>query len=240
VVPEKLFRMPSHCRIVHGDSLRLLPEMGDGEFDHIITDPPYGERTHAGARGGQAVKLVHFEEMTPERIVSFAKQSVRVARRWVVMTCEWQLAAHIERAMPEEFIRLGVWVKPDAGPQISADRPGIGWEPVVILHRAGKKRWNDRQHAVWTCKLDVSVKANRPHHPCQKPVELIRKWVRQFTDEGDSILDPFGGGGTTGEACLSERRRITLIESDQEWVDFMKRRLARSFPPLRTTAKIGD
>lgn len=235
LVPCPPLRLPAVCSIIHGDSSVLLNEMSDGSFDHIITDPPYGEKTHKGARGGGVCskKLIHFDCMDAESIVSFARQSVRIAKRWVVFTCEWQLAAAVQLAIPESFIRLGVWVKPDSGPQITGDRPGVGWESVVILHRPGKKKWNGGgRHGVWSCLLDVGVKANRPHHPCQKPLELVRRWVREFTDIGDKILDPFAGGGTTGEACLAERRRVTLIEKDPEWVNFCRRRLNKPFPKM--------
>ena len=49
-------------------------------------------------------------------------------------------------------------------------------------------------------------------HPSQKPIQLMRLLVEQFTGEGDTILDPFMGSGTTGVACVQTGRNFIGIE----------------------------
>jgi site-specific DNA-methyltransferase (adenine-specific) len=51
-------------------------------------------------------------------------------------------------------------------------------------------------------------------HPTQKPLALMRDLVRDFTQPGDVVLDPFMGSATTGVACLEEGRRFLGIEHD--------------------------
>lgn len=117
----------------------------------------------------------------------------------------------IGRAMPDEFIRAGVWVKPNGMPQYTGDRPAMGWEAVAILHRKGRKRWNGGgSHAVWT------VPKVHGNHPTEKPVALVSEWVRLFTDAGDVVLDPFAGSGTTGVACAKMGRRFIGIERERK------------------------
>lgn len=221
-------------RLIGGLCEPILADMEDGSVDHVITDPPYGEVTHKGARGGgmDQTKLVNFDCLSDDGFLSMSRQCVRVARRWVVMTCEWRHAVVVEREMPDEFVRLGVWIKPDGAPQFTGDRPGTGWEAIMILHRLGKKRWNgEGKHAVYRI-LKHTIGSGVDHHPCQKPIELLRKWVRDFTDPGEHVLDPFAGSGTTGEACLSEGRNVTLIEKDPRWCEFIRRRLNKPFPKM--------
>lgn len=215
------------AEVVCGDSAAYMRGMVDGSVDAVLTDPPYAEKTHAGARtnkGGSkkdAVKLITFDSLTTEAFLAFAAEAVRVARRWVVMTCDWRHAAAAQEAdLP--VVRLGVFVKPDAMPQLTGDRPGMGWEAVLILHREGRKRWNrGGHHAVWTCPVE-----RNNVHPTQKPLRLYRNWVRDFTDPGELVFDPFAGAGTTGVAAKLEGRRCLLVEREEKYVAVCRRRLA--------------
>ncbi len=62
-------------------------------------------------------------------------------------------------------------------------------------------------------------------HPSQKPVALIRELVEKFTHEGDTILDPFMGSGTTGVACVQTGRNFIGIEIDPKYFEIAKRRI---------------
>lgn len=211
-----------------GDCFDILPTLPDGAFDHVITDPPYSDVTHDGARtttpGGElnTIKLVTFPPIGEEEFLRLCRECVRVAKRWVVMTCDWRHAIAAERALPEAFVRLGIWVKPDAAPQFTGDRPGTGWEAVLMLHRPGRKKWNGGgHHATWRHGVQ-----RQAEHPTQKPLGLVRQWVTQFTDISDRILDPFAGAGTTGVACILEGRQFHGIEGNAEYAAIAERRIA--------------
>lgn len=230
---KRMFEMPTETdpvRVICGDALEVLPTLPDGCVDHVITDPPYSEKIHSGARSTRpgvdltVVKLVTFASIDDDAFLALSRESIRVARRWVFMTCDWRHAARAEREMPLEFIRCGVWVKPDAAPQFTGDRPGAGWEAILILHRKGRKRWNGGgHHATWSHGVERSNV-----HPTQKPIALVRKWVRDFTDPGDLILDPFAGSGTTGVAAIAEGRRCILIERDPTYAELCRKRVAEA------------
>ena len=202
-----------------GDCLKVLPTLEAGSVDAVVTDPPYGEQTHEGARTGKGDrKLVSFASITSETLLRVAVACVNAAKRWVVMTCEWRHAAELEKT--GVLVRLGVWIKPNGAPQFTGDRPGTGWEAVACLHRSGRKRWNGGgHHAVWTCNKECG------EHPTQKPLELIEKWVWQFTDKRETVFDPFMGSGTTGVACVRLGRRFIGIELEQKYFAIAKRRI---------------
>lgn len=63
------------------------------------------------------------------------------------------------------------------------------------------------------------------HHPTVKSVTLMRYLVRLITPNGGTILDPFGGSGTTGVAALLEGFRPTLIEAEEDYVEIARARL---------------
>lgn len=69
-------------------------------------------------------------------------------------------------------------------------------------------------------------------HPTQKPVDLLRYLVRTHTNEGDVVLDPFMGSGTTGVACLRENRHFVGFEKDKKFFDIAKNRLMERQLPL--------
>jgi site-specific DNA-methyltransferase (adenine-specific) len=62
-------------------------------------------------------------------------------------------------------------------------------------------------------------------HPTVKPKDLIRWLVRLVTREGQKVIDPFAGSGTTGLACSEENRECVLIEREEEYVDIIRERL---------------
>jgi len=73
-----------------------------------------------------------------------------------------------------------------------------------------------------------NVKANHVEktiHPCQFPVELIERLVLSMTDEGDWVLDPFIGVGTTAIAALMHNRKAIGTEIVPEYVEVAKKRI---------------
>jgi site-specific DNA-methyltransferase (adenine-specific) len=62
-------------------------------------------------------------------------------------------------------------------------------------------------------------------HPTQKPVELMKQLIRLTTKEGDTVLDPFGGSGTTAIACLELNRNYIIIEKDLEYYNIINDRI---------------
>ncbi len=72
-----------------------------------------------------------------------------------------------------------------------------------------------------------NVKANHPEktsHPCQFPIELVERCVLALTDEGDWVLDPFAGVGTSLIASIRHGRRGMLIERDHGYVSMATQR----------------
>jgi site-specific DNA-methyltransferase (adenine-specific) len=120
------------------------------------------------------------------------------------------------------LVRLGIWRKPDGSPQFTGDRPGMGWEAIAICHRPGRKRWNGGgRHAVW----EYPKGNNRTGHPTEKPLRLFADLVRLFTDEGETVCDPYMGSGTTGVACVRHGRRFVGIEIDPRFYAIAEKRI---------------
>jgi DNA modification methylase len=70
------------------------------------------------------------------------------------------------------------------------------------------------------------LERNKSAHPTIKPLDLMRYLVRLVTPRGGTVLDPFAGSGTTGEAALNEGMKCVLIEREAEYRDDIERRLS--------------
>jgi DNA modification methylase len=97
------------------------------------------------------------------------------------------------------------------------------YEPILYGWPEGKSRhWcGDRdQGDVWQIKKPLK----NDLHPTMKPVELVERALRNSSRPGDSVLDPFGGSGTTLVAAEKSGRRAWLMELDPKYVDVIVRR----------------
>jgi site-specific DNA-methyltransferase (adenine-specific) len=117
-----------------------------------------------------------------------------------------------------------VWVKTNPMPSLTGDRPGMGWEAMVYLHRDDvPSSWNGGGK----CANYVGPTSQGSGHPTQKPEPLIRSWVLNFTNPGDVILDPFAGSGTTLRMAKDEGRRAVGYESREEFCELTANRLTQ-------------
>ena len=214
-----------------GDCRELLATMPDRSVDAVITDPPYAERTHTQAKTnkgrGHGVKAVRFDSLTDAELADVLTECGRVTRRWAIATLDYRHAFHVDQQPPPGLraLRIGVWVKPNPMPQISADRPGQGWEAIAFMHRADvKPAWHGGGRAgVWTHPV-----AQLEGHPTAKPLPMVGDWVRLFTDHGDTVLDPFAGSGTTLRAAVDNGRKAIGCEIDERYCELIAKRLSQT------------
>lgn len=216
--------------LYHGDCREVLASMADESVAAVLTDPPYTERTHGNAKTnkgkGHGVKALTFDAITDGDLSGVLAECGRVSRGWVVATLAYQHAFAYDEAPPDGLrcLRLGVWVKTNPMPQISADRPGQGWESIAYMHRAdAKPSWNGGGRA-GNYVLPVQQGEG---HPTVKPLAMVSDWVRLFTNPGDVVLDPFAGSGTTLRAAVDEGRRAIGVEIDERYCELIAKRLAQ-------------
>lgn len=219
-------------RIYHGDCLTLDIE----PVDVMITDPPFAPKTHSNARTNKGRQkggsdLVDFAPLEYDGLAKRLEHLVQFVKTWAVFTCEWTYAARLDKNPPSgwEFVRCGIWTKPDGAPQITGDRPGQGWEAIVFLHRLndkgkpGRKKWNGGGRS----SVFHHGVCHNALYPTQKPVTLISDFVRLFTNPGDTILDPFCGSGTTLHVAKQLGRKAIGCDISEKACRLAESRLAQ-------------
>jgi site-specific DNA-methyltransferase (adenine-specific) len=83
---------------------------------------------------------------------------------------------------------------------------------------------------VWWHTIVSPTGKEKNGYPTQKPLGLLRRMIHASTREGDLVVDPFAGSGTTGEAAAELGRRFLLIDSHPEAISVMKNRLRDHLP----------
>ena len=86
--------------------------------------------------------------------------------------------------------------------------------------------WVDKETVLPGNTISIPVVGKNMEHPAVYPIGLPDFFIKLFTKEGDNILDPFAGSGTTGIAALINNRNVVLIDNKQEYITIMEKRLA--------------
>jgi site-specific DNA-methyltransferase (adenine-specific) len=206
--------------------------LADVEADSLITDPPYSARTHAGQRSADNLtgSAINYDSISPEEIAEFVTSWAPRIRRWFVV-----FGDHITAPVwLQEFERAGllafapvVWVKRSPPPRFSGDGPACGVEWIAIARtrsKFAKPEFGSRPGAYRGPRAVEAVVMG------QKPDWLMRALIRDYSLEGELIVDPFSGSGTTLMAARGERRRSVGTEVDEERFLTSQQRIASPWP----------
>lgn len=226
--------------VAQGDCLAGMAELEAKSVDHVITDPPYSEHTHAKQWVGAALTAdgkarvstnwsgLGFAHLTEEQARTAAQQFARLAKRWVLVFSDIE-GIHLWRSSLLEagldYVRTCIWDKVDGAPQFTGDRPAAGCEAIVCAHQPGAKRWNGggRRNVF---RVAVNGQRGDKPHPSTKPLPLMCELLELFTDPGELILDPFAGSGSTGVAARKLGRSFLGFELSEEYAAIARRRVA--------------
>jgi len=219
----------SQIEIFQG-SCFTLPSSFASNFDALITDPPYSEHVHTAAvtkgssrtERGVRKRDLGFESLSRKGRVYVAECAAQV-KRWSLVYSDlesFNALALCAQARGAEYVRMVPWVRWSM-PQLSGDRPPSGAEAVVILHHAerGKpvrKHWNGP--GTFSHFDEKCMRGDRKHKTQKKLSQLLRI-VSYFTEPGETVYDPFGGSGTTAQACRILDRNCVSFELDRAWAE---------------------
>jgi len=85
---------------------------------------------------------------------------------------------------------------------------------------------------VWTDIHRIRHKIRRDEHPCQLPLHLLERLLLMSTDEGDVVLDPFIGTGTTAVAAKKLGRKFIGVDIDPKYVEITTQKLENVKPTI--------
>ena len=207
--------------IINGDSLQILESLEDGCIDVVLTDPPYGisYKSNRSMYDDAITKRGLLNDGKDEAFNLLEKTCKVLSRKsadnsHLYFFCSWNVFSDFERIISKYFtIKTPlVWDKGNKGSGDLENDWGNQTE-LVIYCTKGKKLINNRRGNV----LNVSrLHTSKMVHPTQKPVELLKQILEVSILEGDFVVDPFMGSGSTIKACNILNIKSLGIELDKE------------------------
>lgn len=210
------------CTLYQGDCIEIMPTLG--KVDAVVTDPPYGVML-GETKNGQAVlkgqdKYTAFSD-SPEYVKTVCVKAISLSIELfgrVVLTpglrCAW------DYPQPDD---IGSWNIP-AG--CSRSKWGFATsQPILYYGKSPRAGIGDFATGVtMSPRTDKSI-----DHPCPKPIQFTEWLVNKASLEGQTILDPFMGSGTTGVACAKLGRKFIGIELEPKYFDIACARIEKAY-----------
>jgi site-specific DNA-methyltransferase (adenine-specific) len=209
--------MPIENKIIQGDCVDVMKSLPDGSVDLVVTDPPYLARYRD--RDGRTLA----NDDNPEAVVSAYEELYRVLKSdsfCITFYGYPRLHDFVHAWTMAGFDTVGhiVWPKRYAS---SARFVAVMHESAYVLAK-GRPRKPDEPPA---SAQPWEYSGNR-EHPTQKALSVIEPLVTAFSEEGDLVLDPFAGSGTTCVAAALNDRRYLGIELEARYCELARKRLA--------------
>lgn len=225
------------CRLLLGDCLEIIPTVES--VVHWVLDPPYEKRLHDAKShlsdlrkdGGPELKEINFSSIDEIR-KDFIILAEEYCKGWLISFCTIEGVSKWADVINESSIKYKrgcVWVKPDCTPQLNGQGPAQGCECFVVA-------WNGKGHAKWNAggkrgiyTHNTNSRTRDGRHPTEKPINLFMEILKDFTNNDETVLDPFMGSGTTGVACAKLGRKFIGIELDPDYFEIACERIRKAY-----------
>ena len=235
------------------DTFKALRSLGEKHFDMIFADPPYflsggGISCHSGKQVS-VDKGSWDKPLSVQDRIKYNRKWLKLCNRvlkdngsiWISGTFHniYSIGVALEL---EGFSIINniTWVKPNPAPNLACrcftnSTETILWARKKISpSKKGKHTFNyslmkeinggKQMKDVWLLPLPTRDEKKFGKHPTQKPLSLLERIVLASTNEGDLVLDPFNGSGTTGIACAKYHRNYVGIDNSLDYLEITKQR----------------
>ena len=240
-------------KLINGDSLKILKGIEPKSIDMIFADPPYFLSDDGiSCSGGKMVSVNKGEwdkSISVEEKHKFNRKWIRLCYQvlkdngtiWISGTIHNIYS--IGMALEQEGFKIInniTWKKLNPPPNISCryfvhSTETILWAKKDIKNAKHKFNYSlmrelnsgKQMQDVWESSLTKPSEKKCGKHPTQKPMEILEKIILSSTDEGDLILDPFNGSGTTGIVANKLNRKYIGIDLEKKYLDITIKRLIK-------------
>jgi adenine-specific DNA-methyltransferase len=216
-------------QVIRGDCIGEMKKLPDKSIDMIYADPPYGvdKDTWDTFREGEFLPFT----------LNWIKECLRLLKNKSHFFIHFpsEKSAWLENLIITEFnitpVSRIVWANRSLPMGRDATNKFLSTYQPILHYNFGDKplnftpEWNDERFDVWTIAIPQTNYKDKKLHITQKPLELMDRLVRFGSREGEIVLDPMAGSGTTGVACIKNNRDFILIEREPKYIEIIQRRL---------------
>ncbi|MCA1813460.1 MAG: site-specific DNA-methyltransferase [Halobacteriales archaeon] len=215
-----------------------------GSVQAVVCSPPYWDRKDYG----HAAQLGHGEDYARylDRLDAVWQGCLRALRpsgtMWVVIDKVWERGSVLPipwdiaqrcQALGFTLLDLLVWHKPSAIAGMTPRNLVNKHETIVVLAKGPKPKLRAEAGDVWRVPVKAGSLRATPDHEAPYPEELIARILACSTDEGDLVLDPFLGSGTTMVVARRLGRRCLGYEVNPAFAPLIAARLGTPLPKPR-------
>lgn len=216
--------------LYNGDCLEVMKNLPTSSVDLVVTDPPYD--VHAGKGGGAFGNLKAFSEI---QFISngFSNEVLdELCRVMKKINCYFFCSKKQIIPLLDYFVKdkkcnynLLTWHKTNPVPACN-NKYLSDTEYCLFFRESGVKILGsfETKKTYYVTPLNIKDK-QKYNHPTVKPLDIIQNLIVNSSNEGDVVLDPFVGSGTTGVACKNLHRNFIGIELDKHYFDVASERL---------------
>ena len=202
--------------IYNKDCLEFIKRLPDKSIDITITDPPYGKRADKGTNGFGVARARNYRggwdnDRPPKQ---YFDELFRVSKNVIIFGANY----FCDMLPPSNH-----WIFWDKKGDIKFQNPFADGELIYTSFKKPIRRIVFKQQGF------ISDSKDARYHPTQKPSELITFLIEQYTDDGQTVFDPFMGSGTTGIACINTNRNFIGIEIDEQFFNIAKQRIETAY-----------
>lgn len=234
-------------RLIFGDCLKEMKKLSDNSVDMLLTDAPYGianEIVISRGRNGMKFKgtdITHnfgewdkFDGIKDFLDFTFAwsGECARILKAggiFINFSDRDKINFQSHFLQQNNFKSKGyfAFIKSNPVPQARKVKFMNGWEMAGIWQKLGGELTFHYELGQQPDYYIGSICSGneRTEHPTQKPLKMFKMLVNYWSNENDTILDPFMGSGTTGVAALQLGRKFVGIEKEKKWFEIAERRI---------------
>ena len=211
--------------IYNEDCIQGLKRIPDNSVSLVVTDPPYIVENHGSGKSALTNRATNKKGDIKDIANGFDYEAcfeelLRVCKvPNMFIFCSTQQVSQTMSFFEKKKLSviLLVWNKTNPSPLCNG-RYVNDIEFCVYVRGKGATFNNDTpfQYKKRVYTSSICPDGNKLH-PTQKPVELIKQYILQHSNEGDLVLDPFMGSATTAIACLRTNRNYIGFEINEEY-----------------------
>jgi len=210
--------------LVLGDAIEELRKLPAKSVHLVVTDPPWGV-DYIPQRQGKALSFEDGKDYALALLDKVCKELKRVLvdNAHLFIFTGWGNCPEF-RAIVSKYFEIRnilVWMKNNHTPCDYRKRFANRYEFIIFATQGDR----DLNYNVSPDILSFDRVVN-PEHGAEKPVELLKYLIGNSSVEGEVVIDPFAGSGSTGVACKELDRNFILIEKEPKWYNLALRRLS--------------
>ena len=210
-----------HC----ADCLEFMKQLQDKSIDLVLTDPPYGIDFKSNMR----VMSKKFDKLENDdndsRFMAYKEYSrILNDNSVVVIFCSFKNYAvdYLELEKYFDIKNAIIWWKGGGGIGDLKHSMFTDYEIAIIGHKGKRMINGKREGSVWKVN---KVNPNKMQHPTEKPYPLLQKFLLQFSNEDDVVLDSYAGSGSHLVASQNLHRNFIGIELEEKYCQIARERL---------------